>query len=230
MKISILFVIICFIWLTICNAQVKDSICIHYFSYDDSHHFPHYTKKTKKPIQTTSCFVWSYGYDNWQQISHIDSIGFSKYKLNSKYFTKYLFNDTLYVHLINNYFCTPQKVLIGEYTNQNSIHIIDYMEDTLPLMRFEGFCNTHIRKKQLSKIERLTFGTNDSIKLLKFDLIISTHDSAYTYTLSQPEIPDSIRNIIKGLKDDSMIILDDIKVLYNNRKRTLQVLYYTIKD
>ena len=205
----IISLIILFNSLTICNEQTKDSICLHYLTFN-----------------------------SWQKIRPIDSVGFSKYKIDSEYFRKILYNDTLYIRCNNGCFCLNGRVLIGEYTNQDSIHVIDFIEDTLAEFHIEGFCKVYVSKNQLFQIKRITFGPKKSYKFLKCVIYITSphdttyipHDSAYTYTLTQQEIPDSVLNIIKTLKDDSVITFDDIEVMYENRKIMLPFLGYVIKD
>lgn len=197
----IIYLIIIFNSLTICTAQTKDSICVHYFNFD-----------------------------NWQKFRPIDSLESSKYKINSEYFRKFFYRDTLYIKL-NELYCINGRVLVGEYTNKDSNHVTDYIEDTLPKFRFEGFCKVHISKNQLSQIKRITLGPNDSYKFLKCVIYITTpHESKFEYTLTQKEIPDSALNIIRTLKDDSVIIIDDIEVLHRNRIRRLPPKSYAISD
>jgi hypothetical protein len=114
--------------LVVCIGQTRDSVCIHKFTST-----------------------------HWQSIRAIDSIDYLEYSSVSNYFQKRFHNNSLYIGLSNDN-CLPKTLFIGEYTNKDSIHFIDFI-DFIEIQRhefrvcIEGICGYTISRINYHKLK-----------------------------------------------------------------------------
>jgi hypothetical protein len=188
----------------ICSAQVRDSVCIHKFTKD-----------------------------YWQSIRPIDSNSYTGYLSNSEYFQKCIINDSLKIKLKDNNF-PPKTIFIGEFVSADSIHIIDFIEDSRPYIRvhFEGIFSKTISRNLLPQLKSITLYTNkDSVKfkLLSCDLYVQNDTGASTFNITGTQLPLEVQNFIMTTKENKYIIIDNVRIDGPDGKRSIEGITYQIK-